>query len=400
MHLTRGALALAWIAVAASAAAQTVPSEPVRFGGGRVVLGGDVAAAYASDDPGFFDYGDYDHRTLRQVRLGLSARVRAGERLSVLAEVRSENFDTVSPFALYVHVRPWPGRRIDIQAGRIPPAFGRFSREAYGRQNPLIGYPLAYQYLTSLRADALPASPDELLQMRTRGWRPSFSVGSPELAPGVPMVSALRWDTGVQVTTGWNAVTVTGAVTSGTVSNPRVTDDNGGKQVTGRVTVAALPGLELGASFARGAFVSRAAARAAGVTDEAGFHQMAQGVDLEYGRGRFVGRAEALLSEWRVPMRSTGTTQRLRAAATSVEGRYTLLPGIYAAARVERLAFNRIGTSAGLLEWDVPVTRVEVGGGYYIQRNVVARSSVQVNRREAGRITRANLVSVQLLYWF
>ena len=47
-----------------------------------------------------------------------------------------------------------------------PPSFGAFGRRAYNADNPLIGYPLAYQYLTSLRADAIPATADDLLRMR------------------------------------------------------------------------------------------------------------------------------------------------------------------------------------------------------------------------------------------
>src|SRR6478609_6170581 len=74
-----------------------------------------------------------------------------------------------------------------------------FARRTYGPDaNPLIGYPLAYQYLTSLRPDAVPASADDLLAMRARGWRASYPVGNPVPGPGVPLVSAYRWDTGVQ----------------------------------------------------------------------------------------------------------------------------------------------------------------------------------------------------------
>src|SRR5438445_5776950 len=46
-------------------------------------------------------------------------------------------------------------KNFDVQIGRIPPTFGAFARRTYANDNPLIGYPLAYQYLTSLRADAL-----------------------------------------------------------------------------------------------------------------------------------------------------------------------------------------------------------------------------------------------------
>jgi hypothetical protein len=77
-----------------------------------------------------------------------------------------------------------------------------------------------------------------------------------------------------------------------------------------------------------------------------------------------------------------------------------LLPGVYAAARLDHLGFSRIAGTARTLPWDAPVSRVEVGGGYYLQRNLVARASWQANRRAAGRVTSSHLVSAQLLYWF
>jgi hypothetical protein len=51
--------------------------------------------------------------------------------------------------------------------------------------------------------------------------------------------------------------------------------------------------------------------------------------------------------------------------------------------------------------WDVPVTRIGVGGGYSIQRNFVVKVAFQRNTRDGGRLaTRANLPAVQLLFWF
>jgi hypothetical protein len=399
MMSLRTALAIASCALATSASAQVLPSEPLTFGGGRVVLGGDVAASIGPVDDGFFNYGDYEHSTLREFRVGITAEVKASSRLSLLADVRSENLEHVRPFALFARIRPFPNRRLDIQAGRIPPTFGRFSRQAYSRQNPLIGYPLAYQYLTSLRPDALPASADELLLMRARGWRSNFTIGDPLPAPGVPLVTALRWDTGVQVTTGWKAVTVTGAVTSGTTSNPRVSDDNGGKQVVARVSIAPADGLDIGGSFARGAFLSRSVLAAAGVDDQ-DFVQIAHGVDVEYGRGRWLTRAEAISSQWRVPLMAARTVETLRAFGGSVEGRYTLMPGLYVAARADHLAFNRVQGTVVRVPWEAPVTRLEVGGGYYLMRNVIVRSSLQFNHRDAGRVTQSRLLAGQLLFWF
>ncbi len=395
-------LVLAACGAASAAAAQALPSEPVTFGGGRVVISGNAAASIAPEDTGFFNFSDYEHSTLREVRIGLSWSVRASDHFSFLGELRTENFDRLTPFAFFARVRPWRDRRFDIQAGRIPPTFGRFTRHVYGNDNPLIGYPLAYQYLTSLRPDALPSNVDDLLRMRGRGWESSFAIGNPEPDRGLPMVTAFSWDTGVQVSTGWRALDVTAAITNGSASNPRVDDDNDGKQIATRVTLTPFVGLTLGSSFSQGQFGARPLVDDVQAEKDRRFMQRAYGGDVEYSRDHWVARAEAVLSEWRIPaVAAPPVPAPLQALAVSAEGRYTFLPGMYAAARAEHLAFNRIANAAGrVTEWDAPVTRVEVGGGYYLQRNLIARVSVQVNRRDGGRVRNATLPAFQLLYWF
>ena len=393
-------LVLLWCSVTSGAAAQVLPSEPVTIAGGRAVIGGDVAAAIAPIDTGFSNYSDYEHTTLREIRLGLTASVRATDRISVLAELRTDNFQRVTPFALYARIRPWRERRLDVQIGRVPPTFGAFTRNAYGHDNPLIGYPLAYQYLTSVRSDSAPANVDELLRMRGRGWRSSFSVGNPTPDHGLPLVTAFSWDTGVQVTTGWRAVDVTAAVTNGTVSNPRVTDDNDGKQFATRVKLTPTTGLVIGTSFARGQYASRQLLDADPAAADR-FVQHAYGVDMEYSRSHWIGRADVVLSQWDVPaIASPFLDVPLRALALSVEGRYTIFPGMYAAARAEHLGFNDVRGTTRVDEWEAPVSRLEVGGGYYLQRNLILRVSVQMNRRDGGRVRRLTLPAAQLLFWF
>ena len=166
------------LATCLSAHAQGLPDRPVVFGDGHVTLGGDVSWSIAPEDTGFFNYTDYERSTLRMLRLALLATVKAGDHIEVLGEVRSENGDLPEVYALYLRIRPWAKRDLDIQVGRVPPTFGAFARRTYAADNPLIGYPLAYQYLTPLRADALPATVDELLRMRARGWLSNFSVGN------------------------------------------------------------------------------------------------------------------------------------------------------------------------------------------------------------------------------
>src|SRR5262249_7783048 len=239
-----------------------------------------------------------------------------------------------------------------------------------------------------------------LLRMRGRGWRSSFGIGNPTPDHGLPLVTAFEWDTGVQVTTGWRAVDVTAAVTNGSASDPRVTDDNDGKQIATRVKIVPATGLVIGTSFARGQYANREllAARPR-ISDR--FVQHASGLDLEYSRNHWIGRADAVLSEWDVPAIASPFLDRpLRALAVSLDGRYTIFPGMYVAARAEHLTFNRIRGSSRIDEWDAPVSRLEVGGGYYLQRNLIVRVSVQVNRRNGGRVRELTLPAAQLLFWF
>jgi hypothetical protein len=384
------------------------------MGGGRVTLGGDASATFGcglgdadpskacGDDLGFFNYSDYEHSTLRMLRLDLNASVRAGGHLSVLGELRSENGGMPRPYALYLRLRPWQRHNLDVQAGLVPPTFGAFARRTYASDNLLIGYPLAYQYLTSLRPDALPANADELLRMRGRGWLSSYSVGNPLPDRGLPIATAFRWDTGVQVHASSEIVEATVSVTAGSLGNPLVADDNAGKQVAGRVVLHPLPGLIVGASGAHGPFLTRAVTNgvhAAGPNRT--YTQVALGTDAEYSRDYYLIRFETILSSWRLPDAGTPSIDRpLRAMATSIEGRYKIHPRLYAAARIDHLGFSTIAGSDRTESWEAPLTRVEAGGGYLVQRNVVVKMTLQRNDRDGGRVRRATLASVQAVYWF
>jgi hypothetical protein len=391
--------------VALPAAAQSLPSEPFVFGDGHVTVGADVSATVScaetggtgscGNDTGFFNYSDYEYSTLRMARVDVNAVIRANRSLAVLADVRSENGEGPRPYALYVRLRPWAQRAFEINAGRVPPTFGAFTRRTYASDNLLIGYPLAYQYLTSLRPDAIPANADELLRMRGRGWLSNYSIGDSVPSRGVPLVTAFRWDTGVQVHSAWTWADATGAVTTGSLSDPRVRDDNSGKQVAGRLAFHPEAGLLVGVSAARGQFLSGDLARSVGM-DAGNSAQTAIGADAEYSRDYYLIRFEAVRSSWTLP------TIRAPLVATGgwIEGRYKIHPRFYAAARFDHLGFSSITGTTRTADWEAPVTRFEVGGGYLLQRNLQLKASFQHNAREAGRVTHLKIGSAQVVFWF
>jgi hypothetical protein len=392
-------LSCAFVLVAAVAQAQWLPSGPLAFGDGRVTIAGDFSAAAGSADPGFYNYTDYQYSALRRVRAGVTGGVTANDHFAVLGELRVEHA-TPQLFALYARIRPWASRSFDVQVGRLPPTFGAFARRVYGADNPLIGTPIAYQYLTSLRPDSLPANADELLRMRGRGWRSVFSVGAHTFGPGVPVVEAFRWDTGVQVHAETPVLEATASVTTGTLANPLVRDDNGAPQFAGRLAVHPAIGLTIGSSFARGRFITTDAAGAAGTTPS-GYVQGAWGLDAEYSRDHYQLRGELILNRWTLPeVGAPYIDESLGARTAFVEGRYTILPGLYAAARADYLGFSTIAGSTTVRTWDAPVTRFEVGGGYYLQRNLILKASFQRNERDTFFIPSARLGAIEVVFWF
>lgn len=389
------------LGLVSNAGAQVLPESPISLANGHIILGGDVTATIAPDDPGFFNYTSYEFSALRNVRIGVTAEIRANDRLQLLGEVRLDQGRVLETYGLYLRLRPFASRRLDIQAGRIPPTFGALTRSAYGNGNLLIGQPLAYQYLTSIRADALPSTADELLRMRGRGWLSSFPVGNAAPGPGLPIVNTSEWDTGLQLHGVVGMLDWTGAITAGSLSDPRLRDNNSGRQFAGRAVVRPVASTAIGVSAARGAWLNgpmedEVAGESAGRSQ-----QTALGGDMEYSSGRVLVRGEVIRSAWRLPaFGRLEFDEPIVAISSLIEARYKILPGLYVAIRGDRLDFSAIRGTAGPAEWDAQTWRVETGLGYSVTRNITVKMSWQKNHRDGGRIRKDALVAGQVLYWF
>jgi hypothetical protein len=396
----RGLLVLFLVCSAPGAVlGQALPEGPVRLFDGKVAVSGEmIATGGNADEIAFFNYTDYEHNALRMVRFGVSGVYNPVNWLALVGEFRSEDLDPPKVYAAYVRLHPLRSHAFDIQVGRIPPAFGSFGRRLYETGNPVIGYPLAYQYLTSLRTDAVPATADDVLKMRARGWRTSFPIGSQTPGPGIPLMSGFQWDTGVEASWRTGIVELAGSVTNGTLSNPRVADDNGGKQFAGRVAVTPTIGLVLGASVARGAWLSEIVAPSSKPA------QTAFGADAEYSRDHWIVRSELIWSRWNYAYDLRPSSRdSLDSLGAWIEGRYRITPRVFLGGRVDHLGFSTLeGSTIGVdgLPWDAPMKRVEGGAGYYLQRNFVIRGVVQGNWREGGRDRSRTFFSGQVVYWF
>jgi hypothetical protein len=222
-------------------------------------------------------------------------------------------------------------------------------------------------------------------------------------------VAGDRWDTGLQVRWAAERVSVAAAVTQGTQCNPRVSDDNSGKQLLGRLEVRPVLGLVLGGSAAQGDYVADSAVEALPPAARgASRAQQAFGLDAEYSRGYWLLRTEGILSRWFVPpVEEPFVPSPLEAWGAFVEVRRKIRPGFYAAARFDHVGFSRItasppeGSQTPLVTtWEAPVTRVEGGLGFNLRRNVVFKVIVQKNWREGTAEGSDGLVAAQTLFWF
>ena len=393
--------------LATAALAFTLAAIPARGGdpltllGGRVRLGAELSGTIAPEDEGFFNYNDYETSTLRLLRIDLLAEARLLPSVSLLFDGRMDNLTEPRVYALYLRVRPWQGRDFDVQAGLVPPVFGSFARRRYALDNPLPSLPLAYQYLTTIREDALPGNAEQLVAQRGRGWLVRYPIGNTAAGPGRPLVNAERWDAGVQARIGVRPFSLALAVTQGTLSHPEFEDENSGKQVSARFAWTPVPGFAAGVSAASGDFVADSARAALPDADLGEYRQQALGLDLEWSAGHLILRGEAVFSRWRLPaVDATRLDEPLDALGLFAEARYKLRPGLYAAARAERLTMAEIASGFGPRGWDAPVTRVELGAGWSPARHVLLKGSWQHNWRDGGRVRENDLVAAQVLLWY
>ena len=196
-----------------------------------------------------------------------------------------------------------------------------------------------------------------------------------------------------------------GVVAAGDVpaSGRTVDDDNDGRAISTRLTARLHPGLVLGVSGARGAYLSRGldATLAAGEST-ARLTQRAAGLDAEFSTGRWLARAEVLASRWTLPaFTGHSTTVAVTALAAWVEGRVRLAPGLDWGLRVEHLDAGSVATAAGRSPWEAPVTRVESGVSFAPIRHLRFKVAAQHNRRPlGGRIRQDTLLAAQVGVWF
>jgi hypothetical protein len=280
----------------------------------------------------------------------------------------------------YVVFTPQPGRDLHAMAGKIPWPIGTFPPRSYSDKNPLIGKPLMYSYPTTLLWYSIPPNADAMLAAAGSGLSGGMYSGS--FGRGMPVLDDSYWDTGAAITGSMRPLEFAAGVTNGTPGWANVAEDeNHSKTTMGRIGVVPVPGFRAGISGAYGAYLVEDldSVLPAGRTAN-DYHQKLGMADAEVMLGHGELRAEGYSNAWETP-----NLGDLRVNGGYVEGRWTLFPGWWAAARGEIMRFGSLRDSTGLdRPWDHDRDRIEAGLGYRPDPAVRLKATWQRNVEHMG----------------
>lgn len=326
---------------------------------------------------------DGDATFVSDVSLFLGVEI--NNRLSFYSEIQSHNsFDFVI-YGLSMIYRPETTSFFNVEVGKFLAPFGTLLGRYWPSENSLLSWPLLYDYRTGLSAFDVPQNETELLAVRGKGnslqYGPATLPDGTTVTPGrgLRLLSRQVYLTGLQVFGGSNKFSYHVGATNGALSNPANINNSTGIQLLGRTTYSPAMGLELGSSFAWGAYLDKNSVQ--GQLETIGksaqdFRQSALGFDLSYGYGHLVFFSELMLNRWESPF----IAEDLDAVAFDLELKYRFLTRFYVAGRFSRIDFQNIDdpddvdADGNLREsWEYDVDQLEIGGGYRFSRNALLK---------------------------
>ncbi len=360
----------------AAALAFTAPTARAEDAQRRVEVRGLLDLAWAGHRDGFdanlFVRGDTPFDAYA-VRLFVEGQAAPG--LQAFTQFVFNETSPVRADGAYLLWTPSPERDLHVMAGKIPWLIGTWAPRAYSDKNPLIGFPLLYQHHTSLTWYSVFEDADALLAAAGSGQRQA--AWGEDLDRGQAVVDDGYWDVGAMLTGSarpleFSAGFVNGTPGWGTVGR----EENDGKSVLGRIGWMPIAGVRVGVSGAYGPYVVDGTGPLPDGKDADDYHQRLMMADAEWLFGHVELRAEGFANTWETPW-----TGDLDVHGGYVEGKVTVLPGVYGAARWDRLEFSEVTDSGGAERaWEFPTRRFEAGLGYRASRALLLKGVFQRTR--------------------
>lgn len=274
---------------------------------------------------------------------------------------------------------------VNFQAGKFPAPVGNFIPRHHPRSNPLTTFPLPYDHVTTFMYKLDSAAvilgrrdlPD-VKDWRVPIWQAVYGTGamafgkagglnySAAVMNSAPGTWPFEWD-----------------LHSGDFRYP-----NFYLRASYDVDIST----KVGASWSRGPYDRKDALGIPSGRNAGDFPQTLAGVDVEFSKGDFDLFAEFFWTRFEAP-----AADDMDLYSYYVEGKYTVLPGLFGAARFAQMFFGEIRNAAGQwTQWDRNHTRFELGGGYFFTRNLYLKATGQFNFTHGGREPDDHMLMVQL----
>ncbi len=266
---------------------------------------------------------------------------------------------------------PWAPK---LTLGKFAAPIGNFLPRHEPSKNPLVSMPIAYDHVTSFATVG-----DTPAQLRARRDAPDVKDWRVPIWREVYGTGAML--SGQAGTLSYAAALMNSAPATWAADWTLHEGDFRDPNVYLRMAWALHPSTTLGATWSRGPYERQDADALPRGRDAGDFPQTLAGVDVQYGWGDLDVFAEAYWTRFDAP-----ATGEIDLVTWYVEGKYTILPGLFGAARVGQVQFGDVRDASGELhQWDRNVTRVEFGGGYFFTKNLFLKSGVELNYTHGGR---------------
>ncbi|MCJ8347098.1 hypothetical protein MJH12_16270, partial [bacterium] len=180
------------------------------------------------------------------------------------------------------------------------------------------------------------------------------------------------------------------AFTNGAVSQAEPDDSNNSTNVLLKMSYVGSENTRIGFNYSTGAYLnSNVAIPAGGSAND--YRQTLYGFDFNYQRKRWNVMAEWMVSSFETP----NVASDLDSYGYYLETQYFWNENFYGAFRLGGINFENIDTPLGQMSWDSNVARTELGFGYYLNEQVLAKFYMQLNETDTAD-PKDNLIGFQL----
>jgi len=162
--------------------------------------------------------------------------------------------------------------------------------------------------------------------------------------------------------------------------------------------VTPMTGLTIGAAYSWGAYLDEPDQPPPRDVNVNTYQQKSAEIDIEFSRGHLVMNGQAVYNTWPVPLETRD--ENLSVFGYYLEGRYTILPGLYLALRSSGLRFADAHLEGINQPWDYDVTEWECAAGYFIDRDILLKLVRGETRTRGGSNPKDNLTALQLAVAF